>query len=180
MENLIKMHINKLYIMKKHIISGFRKVTVLTALISIFSVSKLYSQEVIAGAGDHYNTGEISISWTLGETITETFKATDITITQGFHQPEITIVSIDDVVISGYDITAFPNPTKNFVTLRIEASDYSNLTYMLFDFNGKFINQNPVESHETLVSLEELDSALYFIRIMKNNEILTSIKLIKN
>ncbi|MFN2396828.1 MAG: T9SS type A sorting domain-containing protein [Bacteroidales bacterium] len=166
--------------MKKHLIEEISRGIVLIVLICILSTSKLSAQEVIAGAGNHYEAGEIGISWTLGETVTETFKAADIKLTQGFHQPVITIVSVDEIFVPGYEITAFPNPTKSFVTIRIEAAELENLTYMLYDFNGKLIQHNLVESFETMVSLEELDPALYFIRIMKNNKIITSIKLIKN
>lgn len=45
------------------------------------------AQQVIAPAGGYYEGGNISISWTLGEPVIETFEGADIILTQGFQQP---------------------------------------------------------------------------------------------
>jgi len=45
------------------------------------------AQQVIASAGGYYEGDNISISWTLGEPIIETFEGADIILTQGFQQP---------------------------------------------------------------------------------------------
>lgn len=45
------------------------------------------AQQVIASAGGYYEGDNISISWTLGEPVIETFVGADIILTQGFQQP---------------------------------------------------------------------------------------------
>ncbi len=45
------------------------------------------AQQVIASAGGYYEGDNISISWTLGEPVIETFVGEDIILTQGFQQP---------------------------------------------------------------------------------------------
>jgi len=45
------------------------------------------AQQVIASAGGYYEGDNISISWTLGEPVIETFEGADIILTQGFQQP---------------------------------------------------------------------------------------------
>jgi hypothetical protein len=52
----------------------------------VFSLNA-YAQQVIASAGGYYEGDNISISWTLGETVVETFQGADIILTQGFQQP---------------------------------------------------------------------------------------------
>jgi hypothetical protein len=45
------------------------------------------AQQVIASAGGYYEGENISLSWTLGEPVTETFSAGGVILTQGFQQP---------------------------------------------------------------------------------------------
>ncbi len=45
------------------------------------------AQQVITTAGDYFEGDNFSLSWTLGETVIETFTGNDIIFTQGFQQP---------------------------------------------------------------------------------------------
>ena len=56
------------------------------ASILIFS-SNSNAQQVIASAGGYYEGNGISLSWTLGEPVIETFEGNGIILTQGFQQP---------------------------------------------------------------------------------------------
>ncbi len=145
-----------------------------------FSLSILQSQEVISTAGNHHKEGDIYISWTLGETVIETFKVDENILTQGFHQPTLTVVSIDEIDMPGYNITAFPNPAKSYLTLSVEARKYEKMNYMLYDFNGNLIKRGFIKEKNTEISFEGLKPAVYFIRIIEENKHLTTIKIIKN
>ncbi|OQX77960.1 MAG: hypothetical protein B6D64_07520 [Bacteroidetes bacterium 4484_276] len=65
-----------------------KKLITFLALITftVFTLST-NAQQVIASAGGYYEGDNISISWTLGETVIETFEGADIILTQGFQQP---------------------------------------------------------------------------------------------
>ena len=54
------------------------------------------SQEVIGSAGDYYSNGNENFSWTLGEVMIETYKMNSNYLTQGFHQPLIKSLLLDD------------------------------------------------------------------------------------
>jgi len=45
------------------------------------------AQQVIASSGAYYESENLSLSWTLGEPVIETFSNGDLTLTQGFQQP---------------------------------------------------------------------------------------------
>ncbi|OQX82230.1 MAG: hypothetical protein B6D64_00925 [Bacteroidetes bacterium 4484_276] len=65
--------------------------TLITTIAIWLSATVLYGQsvspEVIATSGGYFENAEISLSWTLGETVTETFSSGNVTLTQGFQQP---------------------------------------------------------------------------------------------
>lgn len=57
--------------------------------------------EVISSSGGYFENTNASLSWTLGETVTETFSGTNVILTQGFHQPfgiQITGIYLDLLV----------------------------------------------------------------------------------
>lgn len=70
-------------------------------LTCLFVFSQSLSPEVISSSGDHFQNAGGSISWTLGETVTETFTGASIVLTQGFQQPfgiQITGIDLDLLV----------------------------------------------------------------------------------
>lgn len=69
-------------------------ISAIVAFISGYSQST--SPVIIATSGDYFATSSYSVSWTLGETVIETYANTNIFLTQGFHQP--ILLSNDTVV----------------------------------------------------------------------------------
>ncbi|MCD4697206.1 MAG: hypothetical protein K8S16_13295 [Bacteroidales bacterium] len=66
----------------------------LTATLSAQSISS----EVISASGDYFVNTNASLSWTLGEPITETFANGNIVLTQGFQQ------SVTEIIIEGISL----------------------------------------------------------------------------
>lgn len=48
---------------------------------------ELFGQKIIAPAGTISRGTTVKVSWTIGEPIIKTFRGTNVTLTQGFHQP---------------------------------------------------------------------------------------------
>ena len=153
---------------------------VFALLTLLFSISALSAQQVISTSGNHHEAGDRSISWTLGETVIETFKADENILTQGFHQSKLTVVSVEEIDMTRYNITAFPNPTKSYVTLNVETDKYENMSFMLYDLNGNLIKQGFIHDKKTEISFEGLKPAVYFIRIIEGNKNLTTIRIVKS
>ena len=58
----------------------------------------LISQSVISSSGNSNSSDDYTISWTIGELAISTINNSDITLTQGFHQPLIV-----DVIPTGIE-----------------------------------------------------------------------------
>jgi len=124
------------------------------------------AQEVISSGGDYYENADISVSWTIGEPITETISNSSNILTQGFHQSKLTV-----------SISLFPNPTQDFVNLKV--GDYANLTFQLYSFNGKLIQTNKLFSENTEIKMNSLSASAYFLKILKRNKIIKTFQIIK-
>ena len=76
------------------------RILFLIAFLPLMCSAQTTSPEVIASSGDHFSNATGSLSWTLGETMTETFSNGGHILTQGFQQPVT-------VAISGINLALF-------------------------------------------------------------------------
>lgn len=103
--------------------------------------SQSVSPEVTASAGDHFAGTNAQLSWTIGETMIETYVNGSNQLTQGFHQTNLVITALEDLA-ENFQVKIFPNPTTD--VLNIEWSEISDpLTLTLYDATGKqLLGQN--------------------------------------
>jgi hypothetical protein len=112
-------------------------------------------------------SGVDAINYTL--TQPESLKA-NITITTG----------IKDIKSEKLSYSLYPNPTSDFVTLKIENYNNEKLSYILFDSRGKILENKQIFSNETQIQMQNLYSGTYFIGITNNKNDVKTIKIIKN
>ena len=138
-------------------------------------------QQVISSGGDTHKNENISISYTIGETIIDTYKTSDIILTQGFHQGTLTIVSIEEINEIQHEIIAYPNPASDHIYLKVDHKDFynSNYSYQLYNLNGKLIQSGGIESSKTRISFTNLTTGTYIIKVFDGKQEAKSIKVIK-
>lgn len=141
--------------------------------------SQSASPEVIPSSGDYKETGTQSISWTLGEGVTETFESQGIILTQGFQQDNLVVTAIESIPDTKFEITAYPNPVSSFLILKIEAESLRKLSYSLYDIQGKLILKNRIKENETVIRLEGYLPSTYFLKVYHAGREIQSYKIIK-
>jgi hypothetical protein len=75
-------------------------------------------------------------------------------------------------------MSVYPNPTTNYLTLKTE--DNANLSYQLYDLQGKVIENKKVNANSTIITMEALPKATYFLTVTDNKKIVKTFKVIKN
>lgn len=145
---------------------------------------------LIAGYGLHAQNNPVTtggnatgsggaISYSVGQVVYTTNTGENGTVAQGLQQPyEIsTTVGLNEETVS-LVMSAYPNPTTNHLYLTVE--DFSNLNYQLIDLAGKVIESNNIISTSTLINMEEFPSAIYYINVTQNSQLIKTFKIIKN
>ena len=148
----------------------------------IFTINVLNAQqlEVINTAGGFYQTSKGSITFSVGEVMTETFTSKDCCFTQGFCQSNITITAIHNQPKLGYELIAYPNPVKNYVILRIDKQNLNGLKYLLFDLNGRVIDQKSIIANQTQIPFQFLIPSTYLLKVIDEKQELKVFKIIKS
>ena len=126
------------------------------------------SPEVLGAAGDVATGTTINVSYTIGEPVVETATGTATILTQGFQQPDYTIVAVDDPGGSDVVATLFPNPTSANLYVRIEAPTEDIYQVELMDIQGQILVRESMEGQSFREELElgDLAAGTYFVRIL--------------
>lgn len=147
----------------------------------LLGLGGLHAQENTTAGGGEATGSSGTVSYSIGQVVYTTATGTNGSIAQGVQQPyEIsTTAGIEETTIH-LEMNVFPNPTTNFLSLKVEDENMENLSYQLVDASGKLIKNEIVANSISTIQMEELPIASYFLNITKNNQIIKTFKIIKN
>lgn len=157
------------------------KQLILNIVFLLFSTQVLFSQETVLSAGRDANGSGGSASYSVGQVVYITNFGVSASIAQGVQQPyEISIISevIESNIYIG--ITAYPNPTRDFLTLKIENLDLRNLSYEIYNIEGKLVDNNLIKNKLNLIKISSLPKSIYFLKVLENEQAVKTFKIIKN
>jgi hypothetical protein len=134
------------------------------------------AQEVVSTQGESYSNGGYTIDFTIGELVTETVSNGTNDLTQGFHQTNWRFLGVEDHVPQ-YEAVIFPNPTAD--VLNIRAGEFQNVTYTLYDQQGKMVITNVLLTEQTPIQVSQLAPGSYYLTLNNEKQILKTFNLIK-
>ena len=102
----------------------------------------------------------------------------EIFTTEGLQQP-YEILAIEETE-NGPIINVYPNLSSDFVFLSVLNMNIENITYALYDVQGKLIEKQKVVMNQTSISLVDFANAIYLIRVFNYENEVKAFKIIKN
>jgi hypothetical protein len=149
-------------------------------LIVLLATQFVYSQEVISASAGSATGSLGSGSYTVGQVFYTTHTAATGSVSQGVQQP-FEIQTLSNPALTTVNLTAvtYPNPTKDFIILKITDSALHNLRYTLFDVNGKTIASGLITESSTQIQLKYLAIGAYILKVSQQNESLKTFKILK-
>ena len=145
-------------------------------LFSLFTCISVSAQEVVSTQGESYSNGSAKIDFTIGEVVINTGTDGTNELTQGFHQTNWNFVGLEDYA-PDYQATIFPNPTQD--VLNIKTSTFENVTYTLYDAQGKLVIQNILTAEQTPIQVSQLAPGSYSLTLNNATQNLKIFKLVK-
>ncbi|MEY3237371.1 MAG: hypothetical protein RI883_1472 [Bacteroidota bacterium] len=145
--------------------------------VSLLSTLSLSAQEVISSQGETYSNTNGSIDFTVGEVVINTGTNGTNDLTQGFHQTNWNFLGVENHV-ANYEAIIFPNPTEDI--LNIKTSKFENVTYTLYDAQGKLVLQDKISSELTALQVGHLAPGSYSLTLNNDTLNLKTFKLVKS
>ncbi len=151
---------------------------------AIFVATNFFAQslspELISTSGDFHSNGTVSLSWSIGEVMTETYIGENNSITQGFHYGKLTFVGINENNNLDFSIDVFPNPTNDFINIIFSENFEENINLQVHDITGKLLVSKKLFK-ENSVDFTSYPLGTYFISfINSDNQIIKTGKIIKS
>ena len=147
-----------------------KKLKLSILLLSLGLTAQAQQATVVAGGTASGNGG--TVSYSIGQVVYTTSTGTNGSVAQGVQQAyEITAVTgIEEAKGISLEVSAYPNPTTDYLTLTIGASTSFNdqpISYKLYDMNGKIIETQKIVDENTTIVMSNLLPATYFLTVVK-------------
>ena len=149
------------------------------------------SIDVISSSGDKYGKPKdnVSLTWTLGEGVVETFTKQEGSISSGFHQyypvkksikinQNNSILSLEELE-QNIKISAYPNPTFDYLTIDIDYVNEVDLLMEIYDLRGKLFKRINLKESSEEINLSELRNGTYILQIFTSDQLIQILKIEK-
>lgn len=149
---------------------------------SFYCQSQTVTPVVLSNQGGFSILTSGSISWSIGEPVSETYSTPTRIHTMGFHQPEIEIITLIAEQGEDKNILVFPNPVRDVLNINFSGLNEGTYKVDLIDNIGKIISQNQTEvsngNYTLQLKINEVAAGNYFLRV-QNEKFSKSVKINK-
>lgn len=147
-------------------------------LFAFLGISGLFAQSGAVGSGGDATNSSGSISFSLGQIDYAAAANGTGAINAGIQQPYEVFVSSVDAALRNAIIDVFPNPTEDFINLRIDALQ-NGMHFRLSDLNGRILSTAEITSQLRSVDMKEFAPAVYLLQIFDAENNVKTFKIIK-
>lgn len=158
----------------------------LTALLLFgLGLTGMQAQTTVPTSGGNASGIGGSASYSVGQVFYTSNFCTNGSVAQGAQQTYeiLTVTGIEDANGISLAVSAYPNPTTDFLNLIVDASttlSIHSMNYQLFDLNGKIIETKRITGNETSIITSNLVPATYFLKVIQGTQEVKTFKIIKN
>jgi len=159
-----------------------KKLKLSAVLLLGLGLTGLQAQTSVNATGSNASGSGGSASYSVGQVVYTTNTGTNGSVSEGVQQPfEISVVTgLEEAKGINLSVTAYPNPTTDYLTLSIADFDASKLSYQLYDMNGKLLQNEKITGNQTSIVMSNLVPATYFVKVIQGNKEVKTFKIIKN
>lgn len=157
----------------------------------------VFAQSAVVSSGGDFSGTNSSISYSVGQVGYNAYDGS-IQFNEGVQQPyEIYEITDNDPisdeitfnlrsnleseeVASSISLSAYPNPTDDFLNLVVDGDDLGAMKCTVYDVSGRMISERSIFVGETRLDMGGLPPATYFVRVIEGNKLLRTFKVVKN
>ncbi len=154
-------------------------IILLTANTIFVCFAQTNSPAVIMSSGTYTAGDEASLSWTIGESLIESYSEESTTLLQGFNETgDFEEAAVEDS-FEDAGVLVFPTYTHTFISVYITREIKEACIGELIDINGKVLSVTRLHSNINEVNLEEYTYGMYLLIIKEGDKSLTETMIIK-
>ena len=151
----------------------------LIAALLFFAACSIQAQQTIPTSGGEATGSGGSSSYSVGQLVYTTNTGSG-TVSQGVQQ-SFELFTLSNPELTTVNVTAltYPNPTSDYVVLAISDASITDLSYAIYDIQGKAVAKGLVVQSNTQIGMQDLAIGTYVLKVNQNNAELKTFKIIK-
>jgi hypothetical protein len=144
------------------------------------AVLTIQAQDAIPVSGGEATGSGGTVSYSVGQLLSNMNIGSNGTVTQGVQQTiEFTVLSNPELIALTLSAVTYPNPTTDYIVLSLTDATLTDLSYTMFDLQGRLVTKAKVEQEATQIAMKNLAIGVYILKINQNNQELKTFKIIK-
>jgi hypothetical protein len=157
-----------------------KKLKLSAVLLLGLGLTGLQAQETIPATGGNASGSGGTVSYSVGQVVYTTNTGANGSVAQGVQQPfDISVLTGIEQTAINLVISAYPNPTTDFLQLKVESEKLKDLSFQLYNMQGKLLQNKKIEGNETSIVMSSLVPATYFVKVVQGNKEVKTFKIIK-
>ena len=149
---------------------------------SFFVCTSLHAQASFSASADQVSGAGGSLSYSVGQVVFATYRDENMgSVAQGVQQTyNITALLGVEIAAIKLELMAYPNPTQDILTIKIDNYKNQSLTYQLYDLQGKLWDSQFLQGAQTQLDMKDLAGGSYLLSIQENETFIKTFRIIKN
>lgn len=158
-----------------------KKMKIVVLFLLSFVLLTAQAQEAMTAAGGDASGSGGTVAYSVGQIVYTTNTGENISVAQGVQQAFkiLVLTGLEEVKGINLTVSAYPNPTTDFLNLKVENYDNRNMSYQLFDMFGKLLETKKLVGDQTRIGMSNLATATYFVKVIQNKKEVKTFKIIK-
>lgn len=140
-------------------------------------------QYVIGSIGGSFANANIDVNYTAGEAVIQTQSTAQVILTQGFHQPDMGSLGVNEIAEIG-TLLLYPNPTTSMLNVKMnDVGHGGNAELEVFDLNGQRVYSETIYttgSGAVQLNVEALPPGHYQLRVLSSDGFVSRAKFVKS
>ncbi len=149
-------------------------------VVALITSTMMFSQEAITVTGGQATGSGGTSSYSVGQLVYSTNTGSNGSVAQGI-QAAFEVITLSNPEFTALTLTAvtYPNPTTDYIVLALKNSNLTDLSYAMYDLQGRLVHKGKVNEDTTQVPMQHLEGAVYLLKVNQNNQELKTFKIIK-
>lgn len=142
------------------------------AMLLLVSIGQVKAQnsdlKIVSANGGSAQLESIQLDWTVGELSITGIQNSSTLITQGFHQSNFKLTAIDDLEAAVGEIKVYPNPTTDFLEMKLEFDRGRSISIRMIDAVGRMVWSDEVSGQliARSISMKQFPAGNYFLHFL--------------
>jgi hypothetical protein len=158
---------NYFLLIKSKIFKEYRSRPIFLLFAGLLLTSYSQAQVSTNAAGGTAKSNGGSIAFSLGQVVYTTQTASLGSVAQGVQHTYAVFPVDSGEELSAISVSVFPNPTEDYLTIKVSDFNDQMLWYQLFDLQGRLLHYGLITDSKTNIDMKSLAAAVYYVKVYK-------------